>query len=154
LADKTTSAAQAAATNIANAGFSEAGNLTSAGVNALNGAAELGSSVAGLSTEAQSALSGAAAKSLSSSGKSVAKAGLSKLGTAMAIAQMAKGTFDMGSTLAGYSDRLSDSEINSTRTASTNMRNGVAYQEISGPDIAGINAYTDAQNKASTWGMV
>ena len=67
---------------------------------------------------------------------------------------MAKGTFDMGSTLAGYSDRLSDSEINSTRTTSTNMRNGVAYQEISGPDEAGINKYTDAQNKASTWGMV
>lgn len=60
----------------------------------------------------------------------------------------------MGSTLAGYSDRLSDSEINATRTTSTNMRNGVAYQEISGPDEAGINQYTDAQNKASTWGMI
>lgn len=156
LAGNTTSAAQAAATNIANAGFSEAGKLTLSGANALGDvtAGVAGDAMSKLTGNATNTLASKAATQLAENGQNVAKAGLSKLGTAMAIAQMAKGTFDMGSTLAGYSDRLSDSEINATRTTSTNMRNGVAYQEISGPDEAGINQYTDAQNKASTWGMI
>ena len=67
---------------------------------------------------------------------------------------MAKGAFDMGSTLVNYGDRLSDSEIAATRDVNTNMRNGVAYQELGSIDAAGVNRYTDAQNKASRWGMI
>ena len=156
LASGTTSAAQAAATNIANAGFSQAGNLTMAGANAL------GDVTAGIAGDAMSSLTGSATNTLASkaatqlaaSGGSVAKAGLSKLGSAMAIAQMAKGAFDMGSTLVNYGDRLSDNEIAATRDINTNMRNGVAYQELGSVDVGGINRFTDAQNKASTWGMI
>ena len=156
LASGTTSAAQAAATNIANAGFSQAGNLT------LNGASALGDVTAGIAGQSMSSLADSATNTLASkaatqlagSGGSVAKAGLSKLGSAMAIAQMAKGAFDMGSTLVNYGDRLSDSEIAATRDVNTNMRNGVAYQELGSIDAAGVNRYTDAQNKASRWGMI
>lgn len=156
LASGTTSAAQAAATNIANAGFSQAGNLTMAGANALGDvtAGIAGQSMSQLTDTATNTLASKAATQLAGSGGSVAKAGLSKLGSAMAIAQMAKGAFDMGSTLANYGDRLSDSEIAATRDVNTNMRNGVAYQELGSVDVGGINRYTDAQNKASKWGMI
>lgn len=156
LASGTTSAAQAAATNIANAGFSQAGNLTMAGANALGDvtAGIAGDAMSSLSGQATNTLASKAATQLAESGGSVAKAGLSKLGSAMAIAQMAKGAWDMGSTLANYGDRLSDSEIAATRDINTNMRNGVAYQELGSVDVGGINRYTDAQNKASTWGMI
>lgn len=156
LASGTTSAAQAAATNIANAGFSNAGNLTLAGANALGDvtAGIAGGAMSNLSNTATNTLASKAATQLAESGGSVAKAGLSKLGSAMAIAQMAKGAFNMGSTLANYGDRLSDSEIAATRDINTNMRNGVAYQELGSVDVGGINRFTDAQNKASTWGMI
>lgn len=157
LASGTTSAAQAAATNIANAGFSNAGNLTMSGASALGGditAGIAGQSMSSLTGSATNTLASKAATQLAESGGSVAKAGLSKLGSAMAIAQMAKGAFDMGSTLANYGDRLSDNEIAATRDINTNMRNGVAYQELGSVDVGGINRYTDAQNKASTWGMI
>lgn len=157
LASGTTSAAQAAATNISNAGFSNLGKLTLSGANALGGdvtAGIAGEAMGKLSDGAIDTLADKAATQLAESGGSVAKAGLSKLGTSMAIAQMAKGTFDMGSTLANYGDRLSDNEIAATRDTNTNMRNGVAYQELGSVDVAGVNRYTDAQNKASTWGMI
>lgn len=156
LASGTTSAAQAAATNIANAGFSNAGNLTLAGANALGDvtAGIAGQSMSQLTDTATNTLASKAATQLAGSGGSVAKAGLSKLGSAMAIAQIGKGAWDMGSTLANYGDRLSDSEIAATRDINTNMRNGVAYQELGSVDVGGINRYTDAQNKASKWGMI
>lgn len=156
LASGTTSAAQAAATNIANAGFSQAGNLTMAGANALGDvtAGIAGDAMSSLSGQATNTLASKAATQLAGSGGSVAKAGLSKLGSAMAIAQIGKGAWDMGSTLANYGDRLSDSEIAATRDINTNMRNGVAYQELGSVDVGGINRYTDAQNKASKWGMI
>ena len=157
LASGTTSAAQAAATNIANAGFSQAGNLTMAGASALGGditAGIAGQSMSSLADSATNTLASKAATQLAESGGSVAKAGLSKLGSAMAIAQMAKGAFDMGSTLFNYGDRLSDNEIAATRDINTNMRNGVAYQELGSVDVGGINRFTNAQNKASTWGMI
>lgn len=156
LASGTTSAAQAAATNIANAGFSQAGNLTMAGANALGDvtAGIAGNAMSSLNGQATNTLASKAATQLAESGGSVAKAGLSKLGSAMAIAQIGKGAWDMGSTLANYGDRLSDSEIAATRDINTNMRNGVAYQELGSVDVGGINRYTDAQNKASKWGMI
>lgn len=67
---------------------------------------------------------------------------------------MAKGAWDMGSTIAGYSDRLSDAEIASTATTSTDMRNGVAYERTDAADAGGVIGYTNAQNKASKASMI
>lgn len=89
LAGNTTSAAQAAAANIANAGFSNAGKLTLSGANALGGdltAGIAGESMSKLADGATKTLADKAATQLAENGGNVAKAGLSKLGTAMAIA--------------------------------------------------------------------
>lgn len=88
LAGNTTSAAQAAATNIANAGFSRAGELTFSGANALGDvtAGIAGDSMGKLGDAATKTLADKAATQLAENGGNVAKAGLSKLGTAMAIA--------------------------------------------------------------------
>lgn len=60
-----------------------------------------------------------------------------------------KGGFDLGNAISGFGNRLSDAEIAATETKSTDMRNGVAYERIDGPDYGGVMNYANAQSRAN-----
>lgn len=74
-----------------------------------------------------------------------AKAAGAALGGLMAV----KGGFDLGNAISGFGNRLSDAEIAATETKSTDMRNGVAYERIDGPDYGGVMNYANAQSRAN-----
>lgn len=63
--------------------------------------------------------------------------------------QAVKGGFDLGNAISGFGNRLSDAEIAATETKSTDMRNGVAYERIDGPDYGGVMNYANAQSRAN-----
>lgn len=70
-------------------------------------------------------------------------------GAALGGLQAVKGGFDLGNAISGFGDRLSDAEIAATETKSTDMRNGVAYERIDGPDYGGVMNYANAQSRAN-----
>lgn len=60
-----------------------------------------------------------------------------------------KGGFDLGNAISNFGNRLSDAEIAATETKSTDMRNGVAYERVDGPDYGGVMNYANAQSHAN-----
>lgn len=91
-----------------------------------------------------------AAAATNNGAKAVTAGTLNTIGKVTSYAQMAKGAFD---TVKGVGDlansALSQDQVDATRSTGTNVRHGVAYNTISGPDADGVRAYGEAAQDAA-----